>query len=148
MSFVFLSSRNAASCNIYLNQTFCIYSEGKSLTQDDEKSYWGKIKEVPKSGHDTDKEGDADTGDRKKVSIKGAVMVGWGLEPCSVGRFKMTEIEDILEDEDDEEEEEEEYEALSDEAVIESALNFDALLDIDASKDEDDDDFESFGAFE
>ena len=60
----------------------------------------------------------------------------------------MTEIEDILEDEDDEEEDEEEYEALSDEAVIESALNFDALLDIDASKEEDDDDFESFGAFE
>lgn len=127
------------------------FSEGKSLTQDDEKSYWGKIKEVPKSGGDTGKEGDADTGDRKKVSIKGAVMVGWGLEPCSVGRFKMTEIEDILEDEDDDEEEEEEYEALSDEAVIESALNFDSLLDIDASKDNDDDDFESFelpGAFE
>ena len=139
------------SIKMYLNQTFCICSEGKSLTQDDEKSYWGKIKEVPKSGDDTDKEGDADKGDRKKVSIKGAVMVGWGLEPCSVGRFKMTEIEDILEDEDDDEEEEEEYEALSDEAVIESALNFDSLLDIDASKDDDDDDFESFevpGAFE
>lgn len=120
------------------------------MTQDDEKSYWGKIKEVPKSGDDTD------TGDVKKVSIQGAVMVGWGLEPCSVGRFKMTEIEDILEDEDDdeeddEEEEEEEYEALSDEAIIESALNFDSLLDIDDSKDDDDNDNESFevsGAFQ
>jgi hypothetical protein len=112
------------------------------LTQDDEKSYWGKIKEVPKSGDDTD------TGDVKKVSIQGAVMVGWGLEPCSVGRFKMTEIEDILEDEDDdeEEEEEEEYEALSDEAIIESALNFDSLLDIDDSKD--DESFEVSGAFQ
>lgn len=115
------------------------------MTQDDEKSYWGKIKEVPKSGDDTD------TGDVKKVSIQGAVMVGWGLEPCSVGRFKMTEIEDILEDEDDDEEEEEEYEALSDEAIIESALNFDSLLDIDDSKDDDDNDNESFevsGAFQ
>eukprot|EP00574_Skeletonema_japonicum_P005504 CAMPEP_0201724732 /NCGR_PEP_ID=MMETSP0593-20130828/8382_1 /ASSEMBLY_ACC=CAM_ASM_000672 /TAXON_ID=267983 /ORGANISM="Skeletonema japonicum, Strain CCMP2506" /LENGTH=532 /DNA_ID=CAMNT_0048216033 /DNA_START=265 /DNA_END=1863 /DNA_ORIENTATION=- len=120
------------------------FSEGKSLTQDDEKSYWGKIKEV-------DKQGDADSGDSKKVSIKGAVMVGWGLEPCSVGRFKMTEIEDILEDEGDEEEEEEEYEALSDEDVIESALNFDSLLDMDVPKDDDEDEYESFempGAFE
>ena len=117
------------------------------MTQDDEKSYWGKIKEV-------DKQGDADSGDSKKVSIKGAVMVGWGLEPCSVGRFKMTEIEDILEDEGDEEEEEEEeeeYEALSDEDVIESALNFDSLLDMDVPKDDDEDEYESFempGAFE
>ena len=148
MIFIYLVILHAT---LFLNQAFFICSEGKSLTQDDEKSYWGKIKEIPKSGGDTGKEGDADTGDRKKVSIKGAVMVGWGLEPCSVGRFKMTEIEDILEDEDDDEEEEEEYEALSDEAVIESALNFDSLLDIDASKDNDDDDFESFelpGAFE
>ncbi len=137
---------------LFLNQIFCIYSEGKSLTQDDEKSYWGKIKEVPRSTDDADKQGGADTEDSKKVSIKGAVMVGWGLEPCSVGRFKMTEIEDILEDEDDdEEEEEEEYEALSDEDVIESALNFDSLLDMDVSKDDDEDDYESFempGAFE
>lgn len=111
------------------------------MTQDDDKCYWGVIKEVS----------DADTGDGKKVSIKGAVMVGWGLEPCSVGRFKMTEIEDIFEDEDDDEEDEEEYEALSDEAVMESALNFDSLLDTEESKDEDDNDFESFevpGAFE
>eukprot|EP00573_Skeletonema_grethae_P009886 CAMPEP_0201701128 /NCGR_PEP_ID=MMETSP0578-20130828/31357_1 /ASSEMBLY_ACC=CAM_ASM_000663 /TAXON_ID=267565 /ORGANISM="Skeletonema grethea, Strain CCMP 1804" /LENGTH=538 /DNA_ID=CAMNT_0048188357 /DNA_START=130 /DNA_END=1746 /DNA_ORIENTATION=+ len=127
------------------------FSEGKSLTQDDEKSYWGKIKEVPKSADDSDKQGGADTGDSKKVSIKGAVMVGWGLEPCSVGRFKMTEIEDILEDEEDDEEEEEEYEALSDEDVIESALNFDSLLGMDVSKNDDEDDYESFempGAFE
>ncbi len=148
MSFVVRHSRHIA-CILFLNQTLCIYSEGKSLTQDDEKSYWGKIKEVPKSA---DKQGDADSGDSKKVSIKGAVMVGWGLEPCSVGRFKMTEIEDILEDEDDdEEEEEEEYEALSDEDVIESALNFDSLLDMDVSKDDDEDEYESFempGAFE
>lgn len=121
------------------------------MTQDDEKSYWGKIKEVPKSADDADKQGGADTGDSKKVSIKGAVMVGWGLEPCSVGRFKMTEIEDILEDEEDDEEEEEEYEALSDEDVIESALNFDSLLGMDVSKNDDEDDYESFempGAFE
>ena len=150
--FVSVLSHHRIACIQFLNQTFCIRSEGKSLTQDDEKSYWGKIKEVPKSVDDADQGGDADTGDSKKVSIKGAVMVGWGLEPCSVGRFKMTEIEDILEDEDDdEEEEEEEYEALSDEAVMESALNFDSLLDIDEPKDDDDNDYESFevpGAFE
>ena len=51
----------------------------------------------------------------------------------------MTEIEDTLEDED--EDEEEEYEALSDDAVMESALNFDSLLEMDES---DEDDMEPF----
>lgn len=121
-----------------------IRSEGKSLTQDDEKSYWGKIKEVPQP------DGDG-AGENKKVSIKGAVMLGWGLEPVSVGRFKMTEIEDVLEDEEEEDDEdEEEYEALSDEAVAESALSFDSLLESsEAENDEDDaEPFESLGAFE
>ena len=120
------------------------------MTQDDEKSFWGKIKEVPAEKNDSDTGNDSDKGDCKKVSIKGAVMVGLGLEPCSVGRFKMTEIEDILGDE-DEEEEEEEYEALSDEAVIENALSFDSLLGLDEPKNDDDDDnnsFEILGAFE
>lgn len=84
------------------------------------------------------------------MSIKGAVMLGWGLEPVSVGRFKMTEIEDVLEDDDEEDEEdEEEYEALSDEAVAESALSFDTLLESSEAEDEDDaEPFESLGAFE
>ena len=127
-----------------LYAALAIRSEGKSLTQDDEKSYWGKIKEVPQP------DGDG-AGENKKVSIKGAVMLGWGLEPVSVGRFKMTEIEDVLEDEDEEDEEdEEEYEALSDEVVAESALNFDSLLETSEAKDGEDDTepFEAFGAFE
>lgn len=126
-----------------LYAALAIRSEGKSLTQDDEKSYWGKIKEVPQPGDGA--------GENKKVSIKGAVMLGWGLEPVSVGRFKMTEIEDVLEDEDeDDEEDEEEYEALSDEAVAVSALNFDSLLESSEAEDDKDDaePFESLGAFE
>ena len=127
-----------------LYAALAIRSEGKSLTQDDEKSYWGKIKEVPQP------DGDG-AGENKKVSIKGAVMLGWGLEPVSVGRFKMTEIEDVLEDEDEEDEEdEEEYEALSDEVVAESALNFDSLLESSEAEDDEDDTepYESLGAFE
>ena len=127
-----------------LYAALAIRSEGKSLTQDDEKSYWGKIKEVPQP------DGDG-AGENKKVSIKGAVMLGWGLEPVSVGRFKMTEIEDVLEDDDEEDEEdEEEYEALSDEAVAESALSFDSLLENSETEGDEDDaePFESLGAFE
>jgi len=121
-----------------INLCFIFHSEGTSLTQDDEKGYWGQMKEVSTSG-DNDKEGDC-----KKVMIEGKVMMNFGMMPWysisqSVGRFKMTEIEDTLEDED--EDEEEEYEALSDDAVMESALNFDSLLEMDES---DEDDMEPF----
>ena len=116
------------------------------MTQEDEKGYWGEIKEeVPTSGDN----------DSRRVSIKGRVMVNFGMLPWysisqSVGRFKMTEIEDTLEDDVDDDEDEE-YEALSDDVVLESALHFDSLLlEIDEA-DEDKDDIEPFevpGAFE
>lgn len=61
-------------------------------------------------------------------------MVGWGLEPCSVGRFKMIEIEELLEDDEEEEEEgeeeepEEEYIEMSADLVVESANTLDSIL--------------------
>eukprot|EP00985_Skeletonema_marinoi_P016733 scaffold9029_cov119-Skeletonema_marinoi.AAC.6 len=120
-----------------INLRFIFHSEGTSLTQDDEKGYWGEMTEVPKSDDNDNK------GDCKKVMIEGKVMMNFGMMPWysisqSVGRFKMTEIEDTLEDED---EDEEEYEPLSDDAVMESALNFDSLLEMDES---DEDDMEPF----
>jgi hypothetical protein len=105
------------------------YSEGTSLTQNDEKGYWGIITEVVNGGKDSIERDPSDCDD-KKIEVKGSVMVGWGLEPCSVGRFKMIEIEDILEDEDveDEEEDEDEYEEMSAEDVTINADSLDSMM--------------------
>ena len=75
-------------------------SEGTSLTQNDEKGYWGVISEVEDGGKGS-RDGVSSIPANKKIEIHGAVMVGWGLEPCSVGRFKMIEIDELLEDDDD-----------------------------------------------
>ena len=45
------------------------------MTQDDEKGYWGQMKEVSTSG-DNDNEGDC-----KKVMIEGKVMMNFGMMP-------------------------------------------------------------------
>ena len=37
----------------------------------------------------------------KKIEIKGDVFLGWGLEPTTVGRFKMIEMEDDIDEEDE-----------------------------------------------
>mmetsp|Transcript_13096 Transcript_13096/g.22451 ORF Transcript_13096/g.22451 Transcript_13096/m.22451 type:complete len:576 (+) Transcript_13096:257-1984(+) len=122
------------------------FSEGTSLTQNDEKGYWGKITQVEDAGKDSI-EGDPAEWGSKKIEIKGAVMVGWGLEPCSVGRFKMIEMEDdMLEDDeddaDDEDEDEEEYEEMSADDMMENANSLDSILGSD------DDSFDVPGAFE
>lgn len=132
------------------------FSEGMSLTQNDEKGkatsltyrhvnsrtksfqgYWGTISEVETAN------------DKKKIEVKGAVMVGWGLEPTTLGRFKMIEIEDELlsdDDDDDEAEEDDEdgYIELSEEAVKDRANEFDLMLETDSP----DDHSSEYGAFE
>ena len=126
------------------------FSEGNSLTQDDEKAYWGLITQEADGGKDSIEVDPAEWGD-KKIQVEGAVMVGWGLEPTTVGRFKMIEIEDILEDEDEEEDDEEEYEELSADDVAASANNFDSIMRTDESDDVDRSsslDFGQPGAFE
>jgi len=65
------------------------------LTQNDEKGYWGVITDV-EDGVKGSGDGASSIPGNKKIEIHGAVMVGWGLEPCSVGRFKMIEIEELL----------------------------------------------------
>jgi hypothetical protein len=148
IAFQFTEKKQGLIMLINLSFTLC-HSEGISLTQDDEKGYWGEIKEVP-----TTSAGDNE-GDCKKVMIEGRVMMNFGMMPWysisqSVGRFKMTEIEDTLEDEvNEDEDEEEEYEALGSDVVMESALNFDSLLEMNEA-DEDGEDIEPFelpGAF-
>lgn len=81
------------------------FSEGSHLTHQDEVSYWGEINEV-----DTAKEEDCIMDDPckwkgTKIVINGAVMLGVGLEPCSVARFTMiekTEDDSEFEENDDE----------------------------------------------
>ena len=80
------------------------FSEGLHLTHQDDVSYWGEIYE-----EDTAKEEDCIMDDPcnwkgTKFEINGAVMLGVGLEPCSIARFTM--IEKTEEDTDDEEDDE------------------------------------------
>ena len=106
------------------------------MTQDDEKVYWGKITET------MDKQNTIDG----KLTVEGSVMVAFG--PFGFGttlaKFKMTQIEDILDEtrqEDDDDEEEKSY--SSDVDSIES------IMDPDGTNNEDESDqFELPGAFE
>ena len=82
-------------------------------------------------------------------------MLGWGLEPTTVGRFKMIEIDDDdLEEEDHEEEEEEEdeeeYVEMSADDVTENANSLDSIMGSDDSDLEGTAgmDFDQPGAFE
>ena len=117
-------------------------SEGASVTQDDEKGYWGKITEVEDGRKDS-----IEVGGSKKIEIKGAVILGVGLEPEPVGRFKMIEIEDELVDE--EEDEEDKYNEMSEDVVIQNANNLDSILGTTESDNQDSSDlFGRPGTFE
>jgi hypothetical protein len=112
-----------------------VFSEGKSLTKDDEKAYWGKIEYDGNQPIDGDKKSDDnnidsnsnnnnpmtsdsimdDSGTKeetdRRLLVKGSVLFGYGLEPLPVGQFVLTEtnsMEDYDEDEDDEDGDEEE----------------------------------------
>lgn len=61
------------------------------MTQDDERTYWGKITELENEDRT-----------RKKIEVEGAIMLGTGLEPCSIGRFRMIEMEEEIYDVDEE----------------------------------------------
>lgn len=68
-----------------------VYSEGRMLTQDDCKTYWGEIRSE----------------DGERLEVKGSVLFGSGLEPMPVGHFLMRELEQadsasVEDDEDDE----------------------------------------------
>ncbi len=98
-----------------------VFSEGKSLTKDDEKAYWGKI-EYDDNGDDKTSEdmesnqssmisepNEAEKDTDRKLIVKGSVLFGYGLEPLPVGQFVLTQTNHmVLDDEDDEDEDEEE----------------------------------------
>lgn len=94
---------------------FFVHSEGRDLTKDDEKAYWGKIEEVEISNNDESKQDTESLEKRTRIEIKGTIFFGWGLEPEPVGRFTMLEKVD-LDDEDEDEEDEDLIEITPDSA--------------------------------
>lgn len=105
------------------------FSEGKSLTHDDAKSYWGTIRTVDDSSvseGDIGTDGDASLREAEsgssqmsfpRLEVKGSVMFGWGLEPLPVARFVMKEVARRTDERDnfmdDEEEDEDDSEGES-----------------------------------
>ena len=104
-----------------------VFSEGRMLSQDDAKSYWGTIKyeseeeeESENGSKDTSasvSEGEGETEQSTRLLVRGSVLFGAGLEPTPIGRFIMKETDDTfssLFDGDDDDEEEDEDVVLPD----------------------------------
>lgn len=93
----------------------CVISEGKSLTKEDEKTYWGEISyedegaENIKDGQEKPQHKEHDP--ERRLVINGSVIYAMGgIEPQPVGRFIMTETSGDELDEEDEEEDDEDDE--------------------------------------
>ena len=92
-----------------------VYSEGRMLSHEDAKAYWGTIKTSDDSDDDDKKEekeidgenlplddltraNAVDVGDDKgqqeprRLEVHGSVLDGWGLEPLPVARFILKEV--------------------------------------------------------
>jgi Ran GTPase-activating protein (RanGAP) involved in mRNA processing and transport len=101
----------------------CLFgSEGKSLSHNDAKTYWGVISHVPDDtvvdeetkdmlAQDVDSPSSSDDDAiPKRLQVIGSVLIGWGLEPLPEARFHMKEssTEELEQEEDDDDDEEEE----------------------------------------
>jgi hypothetical protein len=98
-----------------------VFSEGRSLSKEDEKVYWGKIQydddnedvkgdekaaAIDDSLHSVSEqkaELDAKDVDRRLVVNSGSVLFGTGIEPLPVGLFVLTETNptELYDDDDD-----------------------------------------------
>lgn len=96
------------------------YSEGRALSHNDAKTYWGEISFADETDSTNDTEEDSFAGEEtsdeadpveRRLQVKGSVIYGWGLEPQPVARFLMTEAEEE-EDDDDEEEDDDDSSEL------------------------------------
>jgi hypothetical protein len=95
-----------------------VFSEGRMLSHDDAKSYWGTIRyqsdnerHVVDGGKTSATAPPPDDDKPKPLEVQGSVLFGSGLEPTPVGRFIMRETDeswDSLLDEEEEDEEDEE----------------------------------------
>mmetsp|Transcript_13918 Transcript_13918/g.21151 ORF Transcript_13918/g.21151 Transcript_13918/m.21151 type:complete len:582 (+) Transcript_13918:314-2059(+) len=96
------------------------YSEGSTLSQQDDVAYWGKIYEVDVAQSEDKIDDDPLNWKGTKIEINGSVMLGVGLEPCSIARFTMIEkteddyYDDDEEDDDDEDDIDDDYDDLPD----------------------------------
>lgn len=61
------------------------YSEGRELTQDDARIYWGTI-------HQNHIYSMKDNTNTTVFEVRGSVLIGAGLEPLPIGQFSMVEI--------------------------------------------------------
>ena len=86
----------------------------------------------------------------KKIEVEGAIMVGWGLEPCSIARFKMIEMDDDMleEDDDDEDEDEDEEDEIDVDVDMNNTASLDELLENDSGAEDGSDPFDAPGSFE
>jgi len=109
-----------------------VFSEGRSLSKDDEKAYWGKIKYVNNQDSEADEKSEGvdshntpissssssssssisekkleDSGTKngnedQKLIVKGSVLFGYGLEPLPIALFVLTETNSAEEYDEDE----------------------------------------------
>ena len=98
-----------------------VFSEGRSLSKDDEKAYWGEIKYEqgdPKPDNEdnavaseTKMEGSVEKETDRKLIVTGSVLFGYGLEPMPVGLFVLTETNsmDLYEDYDDDDDDDDDF---------------------------------------
>lgn len=98
-----------------------VFSEGRSLSKDDEKAYWGEIKYEqgdPKPDNEdnavaseTKMEGSVEKETDRKLIVTGSVLFGYGLEPMPVGLFVLTETSsmDLYEDYDDDDDDDDDF---------------------------------------
>jgi hypothetical protein len=106
-----------------------VYSEGRMLTQEDAKTYWGTIHiEQQSDGGEQENKvspeattiGDEATSSAmteasndkpERLEVKGSVIMGWGLEPMPVALFIMREVTELdaldYDDDDDEDDDDE-----------------------------------------
>lgn len=118
-----------------------VFSEGRMLSQDDAKSYWGTIRLQSDEDEETEgeegetikpkvsKEESSENVSPKKLEVRGSVLFGAGLEPTPVGRFIMRETDENFDSLFDEEDDDEEVappdisSSLSDTIIVEDGVD-------------------------
>jgi len=152
-----------------------VYSEGRTLTHEDAKTYWGTMEyrggqnatanaTTPTVLMENEKEdfsagihNDHDPTMSLLLEVKGSVLYGTGLTAEPVGRFLMREMEkeELVEMEEDEEDEDDEEDDEDDDYILDEALgtslpstlSFDEP-DNDRSSDDDENTWDDTNAFQ
>ena len=151
-----------------------VYSEGRTLTHEDAKTYWGSIRRVnvtvlPEASSyedvvvgetsndnagssNVDSNSNQSNNTRSILEVEGSVLFGTGIGAEPVGRFLMREMMQDLQTQDDEEEEEEEEDDEDEEEEDPSSISLSDLSlpssTLTTEKDDSDDgvDWTSYGS--